>query len=159
MQSVFLKGLALSALFFMFANLHRAADVFVANLQFTAVETEVSFWGQGNYQPDPQTIERTLKSIGSLVGDFPEQPSYLNLSAAASAWLAYWAISAQEQERWLEQSFSAQFAAIRSRPAHRHSWIKLIEYLSNTNNSDETELWAKARLASLGSHSINPLRK
>lgn len=149
MRIFFIKFVGFGSLVLMLLVMHDATKLFSGNLKFTDAETEVSFWGRGEYQPGQKTVERTERSIESLVATSDRHPSYLNLSASASAWFAYWAIDSAGRERFVQKSVTAQTEAIKSRPAHRQSWIKLIEYLSNTNNSGETEAWASDQLAGL----------
>lgn len=156
MRNVSVKVVSFAALVLMLLVLRDGTKLFADNLKFTDVETEVSFWGRGQYQPVQKTIERTRRSIESLVAASNRHPSYRNLSASASAWFAYWATDSADRERFVQSSITAQTEAIKSRPAHRQSWIKLIEYLANTNNSSETEVWARKQLAGLQRYTKTP---
>ncbi|MFT5334841.1 MAG: hypothetical protein ACJASY_002562 [Halioglobus sp.] len=159
MRDILVKVVGLGALALMLIVMDDATKLFNGNLKFIDVETEVSFWGRGSYQPDQETIERTTRSVESLIEDSEEHPSYHNLNASILAWMAYWEVDSMARERCVQQSIAAQTQAIESRPAHRQSWLKLIEYLANTNNSGETEEWARNRLAGLQNNTQNNLRK
>jgi hypothetical protein len=108
-----------------------AASAFKQNLIFTRAQTEISFWGRGDYRPTPATITTTRQQLQTLVAHSPDHPDYLALQANAAVWLAYWS----QQESTIGQSdnaqhaISSQQASLLSRPAHRFSWNKLAEYL------------------------------
>jgi hypothetical protein len=102
------------------------------NLAFTEARTELSFWGRGEYQPDAGTIEHTGDTIDALLRKDPDHPEYLALQASYSLWRAYWMQDMDERENLIQQAVSSQYSALKSRPSHRHSWSKMIEYASRT---------------------------
>lgn len=159
MHNVFVKFLSLGSLALMLLVMGDATKLFSGNLIFTAAETEVSFWGRGSYQPDQKIVEQTSRSVESLIEDSEQHPSYHSLNASVLAWIAYWEADNIARERFVQQTIATQARAIESRPAHRQSWLKLIEYLANTNNSGETEVWARGRLADLQINTKNNPRK
>lgn len=149
MRSVFVKGIGLGSVVLVVLLIKEAASLFVGNLQFTNAETEVSFWGRENYQPTANAIKRTTRTIDALLSDSSRHPSYLSLQSNILVWLAYWEADQSAQDLLMKQTIAVQIRAIKSRPAHRQSWIKLLEYLSNSNNSGETERWARGQLTDL----------
>ena len=149
MRSVLVKGIGLGSVVLVFLLMKESASLFVENLQFTNAETEVSFWGRENYQPTAKAVKRSTRTIDALLSDSSRHPSYLSLHANVLAWLAYWEADESAQDLLVKQTIAVQIRAIKSRPAHRQSWIKLVEYLSNSNNSGETEKWARRQLAEL----------
>jgi hypothetical protein len=108
-----------------------AANAFKQSLLFTRAQTEVSFWGRGDYRPTPATITATRQQLQTLVTHSPGHPDYLALQANAAVWLAYW--SQQEstagQPGNTQHAIASQQVSLLSRPAHRFSWNKLAEYL------------------------------
>jgi hypothetical protein len=129
----------------------QAANLFSQNLEFTAAETEVSFWGRGNYHPEAATIARTSQAMESLLTSQPAHPDYLALQANALVWLAYWAQEAEARATYAEQAVSTQYAALESRPAHRPSWEKLLEYASRSEGNEPMATLAQARINALNS--------
>jgi hypothetical protein len=131
-----------------------AFSAFQQNLLFTRVQTEVSFWGRGDYHPTPATITATRQQLQTLVTHSPDHPDYLALRANAAVWLAYW--SQQEstagQPDNTQQAIASQQSALLSRPAHRFSWNKLAEYLGRGELTVENRalaLLAQSRINTL----------
>jgi hypothetical protein len=115
-----------------------SASLVQQNLLFTRAQTEVSFWGRGDYQPDETTINRTVNQLEDLLKTSPKHPDYLSLQANAVVWLAYWSEkdASASSGRSVQQASNSQYAALQSRPAHRYSWVKLAEYLSRSEASE-----------------------
>jgi pectin methylesterase-like acyl-CoA thioesterase len=121
--------MAVIALAVTVAGLVYSASLIQQNLLFTHAQTEVSFWGRGDYQPTSTTIAHTVQQLESLLQREPKQPDYLGLQANAFVWLAYWADDGGVRVKTVQQAIDSQYAALQFRPAHRYSWVKLGEYL------------------------------
>jgi hypothetical protein len=132
-----------------------AFRAFQQNLLFTQAQTEVSFWGRGDYHPTPATINITEQQLQTLLSHSPVQPDYLALQASAAIWLAYWSRqkSTAGQPDNNQQAIASQQAALLSRPAHRFSWKKLADYVGRGEPSVENRA-----LAVLAQNRINTLQ-
>lgn len=128
---------------------HRGFTTFRQDLVFTSAQTELSFWGRDTYQPEPKTISHTGQAIGALLQDAPGHPEYLGLQANFAAWQAYWAKDPIERASFSLQAVQNQKAALQSRPAHRHSWAKMVEYASRTRGGGDMRDTAQARQEAL----------
>tara|TARA_R110001599_G_C12274970_1_gene662053 strand:+ start:1105 stop:1521 length:417 start_codon:yes stop_codon:yes gene_type:complete len=109
---------AVLALVLALALVWQSAKLFQQDLAFTAVETEVSFWGRGDYQPDAKTRARVGKTLEGLLTEVPAHPGYLMLAANYHAWQAYWAESPELEYDFSRRAEAAKNAAKQSRPAH-----------------------------------------
>lgn len=87
------------------------------DLAFTAVETEVSFWGRGSYQPDELTIARTGQRLDALLQAAPAHPAYQSLAASYWDWQVYWADNAEQEQLYAQRAQQARDIARQSRPA------------------------------------------
>ena len=96
----------------------QSAKLFQQDLAFTAAETEVSFWGRGDYQPDAKTRERVGKTVETLLQEVPTHPGYLTLAASYYAWQAYWAETPEMEYDYNRRAEAAKNAARQSRPAN-----------------------------------------
>ncbi len=120
----------------------QAVGLFRQNLLFTRAQTEVSFWGRGDYRPDEPRIHRNLKLVDDLLVSRPAHPDYLSLEASVAVWQAYWLGQSGDGGQAAagaiaQQAINSQYAALVSRPAHRYSWEKLAEYLSRGEYSEQ----------------------
>jgi hypothetical protein len=122
---------------------------FQQDLAFTAAQTEISFWGRDNYQPEPKIIKHTGHTIDTLVQQAPLHPEYLGLGAKYDAWQAYWAIEPDERANFNEKAVQSQYKAMLSRPAHRQGWSMMLEYASRTGDGAAMLTAAQARLQAL----------
>jgi hypothetical protein len=122
---------------------------FTQNLAFTAAETEVSFWGRERYQPQATTIKRTGHGIESLLQNAPNHPQYLGLQATYLAWRGYWEDNMDNRASFNTQAVQSQYQGLQARPAHRHSWLKLLEYASRSSSGEAMAIEAQARLQAL----------
>ena len=105
------------------------------DLRFTETETEVSFWGRGNYQPTEATVLRTNLAMDHLLNATPHHPAYLSLQANSYAWQAYWAENSETTREFSEKAVQLQTSAQQSRPAHLQSRAKLAEYAARLQDS------------------------
>jgi hypothetical protein len=131
----------------------QSATLYHLDLAFTRTETELTFWGRGDYRPPDTTRKRTARELDALLARAPAHPDYLALAAYHEAWLAY-----REDDPALAQphalrAVNAQFSAQQSRPAYRQGWAKMVGY-SRRAAADETArelgLFARQRLDALG---------
>lgn len=120
-----------------------------ANLAFTPLETEVSFWGRSDYKPDDATRSRVGRGIGVLLSEAPESPYYYTLRAAQLAWESYWSGSPDERAALAGPMLDAQYRALELRPADRAGWAKLIEYARMTGMGAQIQAQAGRQLAAL----------
>ena len=114
----------------------QAATLFRLDLAFTAAETELSFWGRGNYQPTAATREHIQRELDALLAAAPGQPNYLALAAYHDAWLAYREDDPDAARPYALRAASAQFGAQQNRPAYRQGWAKLVEYARRAGNAE-----------------------
>ena len=149
MPSVVVKFFAACCLGLALAGVVLGVNLFRQNLLFIQAETEVSFWGRGTYRPTEKTIGNTNRSIEALLGHQPANPGYLALQASALVWQAYWAEQSDQQQGLGRRAIGVQQTALISRPAHRHSWTKLIEYAERTQDGDALIHQARAGLKGL----------
>lgn len=115
------------------------------DLAFTRLETEVSFWGRAEYLPVAATRAKTDTGIQALLAGAPSHPDYRALQASQLAWESYWT----DNEALNDQALKAQQKALEYRPAHRQSWVKMIEYLSLVPNKEVELKEAEGRLSAL----------
>ena len=130
------------------ASFH-AATLLRQDLLFTGVEAELGFWGREDYHPRPATIQRTEQQLSRLLGRAPADPQYLALLANYAAWRGYWAEDPQRRQQFNRQAVLAQYGALESRPAHRHSWTKMLQYASRIQDGKPMRATAQARLQAL----------
>ena len=129
---------------------------FARDLAFTSARTELSFWGRDRYQPEANTVERTGQSIDALLQGAPGNPEYLGLQASYAAWQAYWSENRDERAGFNGQAVRSQYKALQSRPAHRHSWSKMVEYASRTTTGEAMLVDARAHLQALSVARVAP---
>lgn len=141
--------LALSAL--LLAITGACAGLFTVrqDLAFTRAQTEISFWGRGSYVPEAATIARTGHSVDALLAQSHGHPQYLALAAEYAIWRSHWAQDMAHKSSFAGQALSRQAAALQSRPAHRQSWLKMVEYASRTRDGEAVLKRAQTRLQAL----------
>jgi len=125
---------------------YQASTRFQQSVNYTSAQTEISFWGRANYQPEPATIERTGGAVAALVEQVPGHPDYLALQASYAIWIAHWAGDLEDKSAHAGQSVDSQYQALQSRPAHRHSWVKMVEYSARTPTGGGMLQQARGRL-------------
>jgi hypothetical protein len=122
---------------------------FQQDLAFTAAQTEISFWGRDNYQPELKTIKHAGHTIDTLLQQAPLHPEYLGLSAKYEAWQAYWTSEPDERVSFNQGAVQSQYKAMLSRPAHRQGWSMMLDYASRTGDGEAMLSKAQARLQAL----------
>ncbi len=129
-------ALALAALILAITAAWQSADLFRLDLAFTAVETELSFWGRGNYQPGEATREHTARALDTLLARAPDQPDYLALAAYHSAWLAYEEDVPEIARSHALEAAQTQLLAQQRRPAYRQGWEKMVGYARRAGSAE-----------------------
>jgi hypothetical protein len=147
------SGLAAATLALAIALAWQSATVYRLDLAFTRTETELTFWGRGDYRPPDTTRKRTARELDALLARAPAHPDYLALAAYHEAWLAYREDDPALARPHALRAVNAQFSAQQSRPAYRQGWAKMVGY-SRRAAADEAarELgrFAQQRLDALG---------
>lgn len=100
----------------------------VNDARFTAVQTELGFWGREGYQPTEATRAKTTRNITRLLDSQPHHPDYLSAQANDAAWRAYWSKDRKEVAALLQQATHSQQMAVNWRPARPQDRLKLNEY-------------------------------
>lgn len=118
------------------------------DLQFTKLDTELSFWGRDNYQPTDPARASTAAGIGALLHIAPTHANYLTLRASQLAWEGYW-IGGDAGLALDKQALAAQVQAQHSRPAYGLGWLYLLEYAERAGADEEYQAQARNRLDAL----------
>ena len=124
-------------------------SLLVQDLAYTRAQTELSFWGRGNYQPTVQAIQAVSETLEDLLEGAPQHPEYLQLQANNFSWQAYWSENMLIRDDLNGEAVISQYRALQSRPAHRQGWSKMVEYASRASSGRETLPLAQNRLALL----------
>ena len=132
------RATAAIALLLALALVWQGLNLFQRDLAFTAAETEVSFWGRGEYQPAERTRAATGRAVENLVAAAPAQPDYLSLAASYYAWRAWWAGEAAAESAYNAQALAARYAAQQSRPAYRQGWEALADHVARSDGAQQT---------------------
>jgi hypothetical protein len=119
------------------------------DLYFTRLETEVSFWGRGDYMPYDDTRASIDRDIQQLIARFPNDSRLLALRASQLAWEGYWAASATEQQQRQQAALLTQFSAQQQRPAYGQGWSKLLQYQPTDDAGEELQGLARDQLRKL----------
>lgn len=124
-------------------------SLLVQDLAYTRAQTELSFWGRGNYKPTPQAILGVDQALQTLLEGAPGHPEYLELHAHYSAWQAYWTLDLLARDTLNGEAVTRQYRALVSRPAHRQGWSKMVKYASRASSGEVMRQLAQKRLQSL----------
>ena len=124
----------------------QAVALFTQNLQFTAAQTEIGFWGRGEYQPTPAAVARTRAELNSLLRPDSGNPEYSSLQARFSAWQGFRAATVEQSLALNAEAMAFQLNALQARPAHRQGWQKMLEYASRTPDGAAMLAPAQARV-------------
>lgn len=119
------------------------------DLAFTAAETEVSFWGRGEYQPGERARDAAGNALQGLLAAAPAHPDYLTLASSYYAWRAYWAQEAAAESEFNGKALAAQLAAQQSRPAYRQGWESVLGYAARVDREQALQALAQRRLDDL----------
>lgn len=129
-------------------------QVLQLDLRFSAVDTELSFWGRENYRPGENTIERTGRELSSLLQAQPNHPELLARQAYYLSWLGYFATGVDERLGYNRQALEVQRSALEQRPAYRQGWLEMLEYASRASGQGETIIEVQQRLESLSMYEV-----
>ena len=143
------SAIALAALALAITLAWQSATLFRLDLAFTAAETELSFWGRGDYQPTDATRERVQRELEALLAAAPSHPEYLSLAAYHDAWLAYREDDPAAARPYALRAVHTQYLAQQSRPAYRQGWEKMVRYArraGSTADADALGILAQKRL-------------
>ena len=112
------RAAAALALLLALAMVEQGFSLFQRDLAFTAAETEVSFWGQGDYQPTVEKREWVGQQLGELLAESPGNPEYQLLAASYYAWQAWWTDDPELEQQYTQKGQQARELARQSRPAY-----------------------------------------
>ena len=143
-MTVAVPGLALASIM-----AFQGAQAIYLDLVYTAVATELSFWGRENYRPTDKTIKRTGQTLATLLQHRPHHPEYLTQQAYYRSWQGFFAADMNQRLSFNEQAVTIQYRAIQQRPAYRQGWAEMVEYASRTRGGAEMLEQAQARIAAL----------
>lgn len=140
---------AFSLIALMLLLVAQAVAVLRAEVLFSSVETEVSFWGRRDYQPSGALRKRTDQRVSQLVSNWPQNANYLTLHANQLAWEGYWGGKTEAASQYWRRAAQAQRKALQYRPAHRQDWVKLLQYAAALDADTALQVEASARLETL----------
>ena len=120
-RSAVSRGVAIAALVLSLVLTWQGWGAVRRDLVFTAAETEVSFWGRGNYLPTAATRERTGRQLDTLLAVAPDHPEYQMLAASYYAWQAYWSEDPVTEQYFTGLAEQAREKAHQSRPAYLYN--------------------------------------
>ena len=126
-----------------------ALQVFVRDIQFTSLETEVSFWGRGTYQPTGPTRADVDAQLSLALQTYPTNAPLLTLRASQLAWEGYWSVSSEYQLQYTRAAMEAELASLHARPAYGQGWLKLLQYQAVDESSEELHREARVQLQKL----------
>ena len=112
------RSAAALALLLALAMVEQGFSLMQRNLAFSAADTEVSFWGQGDYQPTAAKREWVGQQVGDLLDQSPGNPDYQLLAASYYAWQAWWADDPALEAQYTRMGQRAAEMARQSRPAY-----------------------------------------
>jgi hypothetical protein len=148
-------ALALAALVLALTGVWQSATLFRLDLAFNSAETELSFWGRGNYQPTEATRQHISQALDALLAAAPSHPDYLALAAYHDAWQAYREDDPALARPYALRAMKTQYLAQQRRPAYRQGWVKLVEYARRAGPGNEDAL-ALGRLARQRLEALDP---
>ena len=126
-----------------------ALQVFVRDIQFTSLETEVSFWGRGSYEPTVSTRADVDAQLSLALQHYPTSAPLLTLRASQLAWEGYWAVSSEDQLQYTRVAMEAELASLHARPAYGQGWLKLLQYQAVDEAGEELHEVARAQMQTL----------
>ena len=126
-----------------------ALQVVARDIHFTSLETEVSFWGRGSYEPTVSTRANVDAKLQAMLQNFPANAPILTLRASQLAWEGYWADSSEAHLQYTQEAMEAELAALYARPAYGQGWLKLLQYQAVDESGEELHQEARARLQKL----------
>lgn len=122
---------------------------FSQDLEYRRLVTEVGFWGREGYLPTDEVLAQTARDLDRLLAQAPGQPDYLALRASVFAWQGYASEDIDTRIAFSNRAVQTQYSALRARPAHRHGWVKMVQYASRSTAGAARLEQAQQRLQSL----------
>ena len=119
------------------------------DLIFGELETEVSFWGRGAYQPTQATRGSIASLLERQLQSNPQNSHLLALRANQLAWEGFWSDSDEDYKQYSRRAIEAQYVALLTRPAYGQGWLKLLQYQAVDESGEELHQEARARLQKL----------
>lgn len=144
--NIFVRSLAGIVIFFSLFIVFKSFGLIRDDLRFTREQTEVSFWGRKEYRPTTQHLLATQQGIKNLLVSSPDHPDYLELSADAGIWAAYWQGDPVVAMQLAGQAVDDLHRALQSRPAHLQNWAKMVEYAARSETGGPLRELAASRL-------------
>ena len=126
----------------------KAVSYALDDLHYTAVSTEVSFWGRGEYRPSRETRSLVATQVDQLLIRGPNHPLYLVLAANATAWRGYYNLDGPSANALARRAVKLQESALVARPAYLPGWEALADYAVTAGLDDKQGL-AEDRTAQL----------
>ena len=123
-------------------GIYQAANIALSDLEFSRVNTELSFWGRQGYKPSNSRVSSVGASISNALQRSPENPQYLHAHGRYLLWRSYWESDAEKAKGFGEQAVDSWLQAMKQRPAHRQSWAELIGIKARLGQTDD--LWQQA---------------
>ncbi|MCX2980385.1 hypothetical protein EYC98_05805 [Halieaceae bacterium IMCC14734] len=114
-----------------------------AELQYSAISTELSFWRRQSYQPQPVRVNRVRQQLTLARRLDASHPDYLQAAAELLRWQALWATDPQLSSDYLQRSFELQWRALTARPGHRRDWSRYLR--EKARLSDYDARWQRSR--------------
>lgn len=119
------------------------------DLIFSELETEVSFWGRGAYQPTQATRRSIASRLEHQLQISPQNSRLLTLRANQLAWEGFWSESDEDYSRYLRQAIETQYASLLTRPAYGQGWSKLLQYQAVDEAGEELHELARVQMQKL----------
>ena len=114
-----------------------------AELQYSAISTELSFWRRQSYQPQPPRVDKVTQQLALARRLDADHPDYLQAAAELLRWQARWATDPQLSRDYLRRSFELQWQALIARPGHRQDWSRYLR--EKARQSDFDTRWQRSR--------------
>lgn len=115
------------------------------DLEFTPLDTELSFWGRENYQPTQAMRAAMEAQIPALLARPPGHPDYLLLRASQLEWEAYW----KGDESLAKQANQSRFLALQQRPTDARVWRQYRDTAIGIGAEPAQVAFAESQLAAL----------
>jgi hypothetical protein len=141
--------ITLPLLLMLLGSIAHALKITRSDLQFTAAETELSFWSRQNYVPPQASIDSTRQDIAAALNTTPENPDYLDVKARLLAWQAYRETDQATSRALTEKAMATRLLALERRPAYRRGWVKLVGEKARQRQFDDGWRLAMDRIALL----------
>ena len=102
-------------------GIYQAVNIAFSDLEFSRVNTELSFWGRQGYKPAASRVSNVGATINTALQRWPGNPQYLQAQGRYLLWRSYWESGAKKATGFGEQAVDSWLQAMKQRPAHRQS--------------------------------------